>query len=163
MNIVATDIVYDIDSEDNVIDELALPSEMNIPFSVFVEGLDSVTDYISDETGFCICEFNLEDKSDTYVYVVDFLYVSDKSSLSANIPDTSGCQCIVESDIDLEEIPISKLKENYQIQEILEANDCESITLIREDNLNEISLLLNDIYYLVINKEDLDLDEEKEM
>lgn len=45
-----------------------------------------------------------------YYFLCKFMYVSDKSRFSANIPDECGHQCIIESDVNLDEIKISLLK-----------------------------------------------------
>lgn len=51
----AVDIEWDTDGEDE--EDLGLPSRVEIPF--FVED-DEIADYISDEYGYCVFGFNIE-------------------------------------------------------------------------------------------------------
>lgn len=53
----AIDIIWDIDDDENIIDELALPSEVEIPNGI---NEDDVADYLSDTYGFCVFEFNVK-------------------------------------------------------------------------------------------------------
>ena len=51
----AVDIDWDTDGEDE--EDLGLPSRVEIPF--FVED-DEIADYLSDEYGYCVFGFNIE-------------------------------------------------------------------------------------------------------
>ena len=51
----AVDIVWDTDGEDE--EDLGLPSRVEIPF--FVDD-DEIADYLSDEYGYCVFGFNIE-------------------------------------------------------------------------------------------------------
>lgn len=57
-----TDIMWDIDEEEygNVIDELCLPSEADIPNGISEE---DIADWLSDTFGFCVYEFDIVDKN----------------------------------------------------------------------------------------------------
>lgn len=54
----AVNIVWDVDEEiyGNMIDELALPSEVEVPDEVMK---DDVADYLAENYGFCVFEFSL--------------------------------------------------------------------------------------------------------
>ena len=49
------DIVWDTDGEDEK--DLGLPSRVEIPFFVYD---DEIADYLSDEYGYCVFGFNIE-------------------------------------------------------------------------------------------------------
>jgi hypothetical protein len=51
----AVDIVWDTDGEDE--EDLGLPSRVEIPF--FTDD-DEIADYLSDEYGYCVFGFNIE-------------------------------------------------------------------------------------------------------
>ena len=53
----AVDIVWDTDGEDE--EDLGLPSRVEIPF--FVDD-DEIADFLSDEYGYCVFGFNIEQK-----------------------------------------------------------------------------------------------------
>lgn len=89
-----------------------------------------------------------------YYFLCKFIYVSDRSRFSANIPDECGHQCIIESDVNLDEIKISLLKQYYEIQEQLENNDCEEI-ILEEITEEELNTEYYDLEVLTINKADL--------
>lgn len=89
-----------------------------------------------------------------YYFLCKFMYVSDRSRFSANIPDECGHQCIIESDANLDEIKVSLLKQHYEIQELLENYDCEDITLIKITK-EELNTEYYDLEVLTINKTDL--------
>lgn len=85
-----------------------------------------------------------------FYYLCKFLYVGDKSRNSANIPDEVGYMCIIESDYnDLDRMATYKLKENWEIQELLEEHDCETISL--EDITQEDLIEYSDLEHIVIN------------
>jgi hypothetical protein len=52
MKILAYDIVYDIDEEDGVVQDLPTSFEFDN-----VEDIDDIADMISDETGWCVMSF----------------------------------------------------------------------------------------------------------
>jgi len=52
MKILAYDIVYDIDEEDGVVEDLPTSFEFDN-----VEDIDDIADMISDRTGWCIISF----------------------------------------------------------------------------------------------------------
>lgn len=52
----ATNIQWDIDPEYK--NEVSLPSEIEIPDNITDE--DEISDYISNQTGYCHCGFTLE-------------------------------------------------------------------------------------------------------
>lgn len=52
----AINILWDVDDEE---DEISLPEEIDIPKDMTDE--DEISDYISDETGFCHYGFDLVD------------------------------------------------------------------------------------------------------
>ena len=74
-----------------------------------------------------------------YIFICEFLYVSDTSSHSANIPDETGYLCIIKSDCDLRTIKPAILKDYYEIKELLIDHDCEDIKLteINEETYKE--------------------------
>jgi hypothetical protein len=89
-----------------------------------------------------------------FYYLCKFLYVGDTSRHSANIPDEVGYMCIIESDYnDLDRIATYKLKEHWEIQELLEENDCETISL--EDITQEDLIEYSDLEHIVINQKDI--------
>lgn len=51
----ATEIEWDIDEDD---EPVTLPSEVEIPWEVFDDDID---DYLSDEYGFCVGDFEVEE------------------------------------------------------------------------------------------------------
>lgn len=89
-----------------------------------------------------------------YTFLCKLLYVGDRSSHSANIPDQVGHLCIIKSDIRLNEIPRYKIVAHYEINELLHEYDCESITLeeLSDEDIKEYSDV-KDI--LVINENDI--------
>lgn len=89
-----------------------------------------------------------------YYFLCEFLYVGDRSRFSANIPDERGYLCIIKSDVNLNEIKISLVKQHYEIQELLDNNDCEDINLV-EITKEELNTEYYDLEVLVINKSDL--------
>lgn len=89
-----------------------------------------------------------------YFYVCELLYVGDTSKHSANIPDQVGHICIIQSDIDLTEVKLSLIKDNYQIQEMLDEHDCEAIRL-EEIDFEEVKDDYSDEELIIINKKDL--------
>lgn len=91
-----------------------------------------------------------------FTYLCRFLYVSDNSSHSANIPDQVGYMILIESDsAELESIPKYKFIQNWEIQEYLKENDCESVSieLLSEDDIKEYSDIKEKI---ILNLKDLD-------
>ena len=65
-----------------------------------------------------------------YTYLCRLLYVGDKSSHSANIPDAVGHMILIKSDSnELETVPIYKFVKFWKINELLVQHDCESIFL----------------------------------
>ena len=56
----AVDIVWDTDGEDE--EDLGLPSRVEIPFFVDDDDDDEIADYLSDEYGYCVFGFNIEQK-----------------------------------------------------------------------------------------------------
>lgn len=62
----AINIIWDVDYKEDL--EL-LPTEMNIPDGMTNE--DEISDYLSDETGFCHCGFELIDMEDLSMYYYD--------------------------------------------------------------------------------------------
>lgn len=50
--IIATDIQWDTDEEDSN-EDIELPSEMEIPDHISITDAEDISDYLSDETGFC--------------------------------------------------------------------------------------------------------------
>lgn len=89
-----------------------------------------------------------------YYFLCKFLYVGDRSGFSANIPDEVGHLCIIKSDVNLNEIKISLVKQHYEIQELLDNNDCEDINLI-EITEEELNTEYYGLEVLIINKSDL--------
>ena len=90
-----------------------------------------------------------------YTYLCRFLYISDTSSHSANIPDEVGHICLIESDSnELEKLPKHKLNKYWKISELLEEHDCESVSLelLSDNDISEYS----DIDTMTINIKDLD-------
>ena len=91
-----------------------------------------------------------------FTYLCRFLYTDDTSSHSANIPDQIGYMILVESDSsELESLPKYKFTQNYIIQEYLEQNDCEdvSIELLSDDDIKAYSDIKEKI---VLKLKDLD-------
>ena len=87
-----------------------------------------------------------------YYYLCKLMYVGDRSSHSANIPDQCAEQVILQSDINLEDIPIYKIKDYYDIKELLEQNDCETIQIepltIEEYTDEHNGYLGMDVYFI---------------
>lgn len=82
-------------------------------------------------------------------YTCQFLYAVDN-----NIPDQVGHLCIIQSDINLLDIKSSQLKEQWQIKELLDENDCEDIRL-EEVTIDDVKDDYYDVEVIVINKKDL--------
>ena len=91
-----------------------------------------------------------------FTYLCRFLYVGDNSRHSANIPDQVGYMILIESDSDkLELISTYKFIKNWKIQEYLEENNCESVSieLLSENDIKEYSDIKEKI---TLNLKDLD-------
>ena len=91
-----------------------------------------------------------------FTYLCRFLYVEDNSRYSANIPDQVGYMILIESDSDkLELVSTYKFIKNWKIQEYLEENNCESVSieLLSEDDIKEYSDIKEKI---TLNLKDLD-------
>ena len=112
-------------------------------YSIFASSLDGtdigvrLEQYLAAEGGgkdgwkvdYC---YILKEDSDVeykWTYLCKFLYCGDKSDHSANIPDQVGEMCIIKSTDNLLDLEIYKVKDHYLIQEMLEQNDCETISL----------------------------------
>lgn len=52
----AVDIRWDIDEDD---EQVALPTEVEIPWDIYD---DDIADYLSDEYGFCVSDYNVEEE-----------------------------------------------------------------------------------------------------
>lgn len=52
----ATNIIWDTDGDDKII----LPDEVEIPDDVTPDDYDSIADYLSDLTGFCVVNFSVD-------------------------------------------------------------------------------------------------------
>lgn len=126
MKIVATCIKWDTDGDKKLKKEL--PKEIEITSSVYNDGIDAISDYISDKTGFCHEGFVIENVDDTKLYLVNFKYISDTSPHSCNIPDEICGQCILEVEGTLENINEYKLKSLYEVQELYDEFDADGIS-----------------------------------
>ena len=89
-----------------------------------------------------------------HFYVCSFLYVGDRSSHSANIPDQVGHICIIQSDMELKAIKLSEIKNYYRIQELLEENDCEDIKL-DEIDFEDVKDDYSEEEVIIFNRKDL--------
>ena len=87
-------------------------------------------------------------------YTCELLYISDTSSHSANIPDTVGYTCIIQSDTDLEKVNPWLIKEIDEIKELLDEYDCEDIRL-EEIDFEDAKDDYADEELIVINENDL--------
>lgn len=87
-------------------------------------------------------------------YLCRFMYASDRSKFSANIPDQCGHQCIIKSDVNLNEVKVSQLKQYYEIKELLENNDCEDI-ILEELTEEDVKTEYYNLEIISINKADL--------
>lgn len=138
MQIVATCIQWDTDGDEELKEEL--PKEIKISPNVYNNGIEAISDYISNETGFCHEGFVVENVDDTKLYLVNFKYISDTSTHSCNIPDEICGQCILEVEGTLGNIEEYKLKSLYEVQELYDSFDADGISfeeLSIEDYLNE--------------------------
>ena len=90
-------------------------------------------------------------------FLVEFLYVSDKSSHSANIPDSVGHKCLVDSDIDLSEISVGLLREVGEIRRRLEEYDCEDlrVTELEDDELEDVNKSIKEQDKFTVLRKDL--------
>ena len=158
MKIYATNIMWDVD--DNM--DGILPTEVEIPFDLIDNyGVESIADWLSEKYEMCHQGFNLVDKDNTFLYLVDFKYIGDTSSFSANIPDQIGFQCLLESEVELKDIPIYKIKEDYRIQEYMDQNDCETISLTEITSLEEYFDLMSELEYIYFQKSDIEFEQEE--
>jgi hypothetical protein len=65
------------------------------------------------------------------IYSVDLLYYTDE-----NVPEC-GTKIFISTTSDLTKIPKDVLKEDVDVQEALDVNDCESIGNVEETSLEE--------------------------
>lgn len=150
MKLIAKNIKWDID-KDYLRD---LPKEMEIP--VGMRDIEEISDYLSDETGYCHEGFDLDNMSNTNLYLIDFKYISDTSSHSSNIPDEICYQCLLESDADISEADTYKVRQDYRIDEMFDNEDANGIT-ITKITLDELVSEYYDIEeFIYISKEDLE-------
>ena len=115
MKIFASNIKWDIDGDAAVFEQL--PQEIEIPDNVYKAGEDAISDYISNETGFCHGGFELNFEKDTKLYLVNFLCISDCSTHSCNIPDAIIGQCIIETTGVLSDLTHAQMKQ-LQLEQI---------------------------------------------
>jgi len=87
-------------------------------------------------------------------YICKFLYISNKSSHSANVPDDIRHICIIQSDIDLKNVKLYQIKKYYRIEELLDENDCDDISL-EEIDFESVKDDYSDDELIIINKENL--------
>lgn len=116
MKIFASNIKWDTDGDVTVFKQL--PQEIEIPENVYKEDDDdAISDYISNETGFCHGGFELNFEKDTKLYLVSFLCISDCSAHSCNIPDAIIGQCIIETTGVLSDLTHAQMKQ-LQLEQI---------------------------------------------
>jgi hypothetical protein len=74
---IASNIEWEVDNED-IIDELELPDEVEIPNEIHE---DDITDYLSDEYGFLVRSYDLEDFLEC-PYCLGTMIVDSKNGLN---------------------------------------------------------------------------------
>lgn len=65
------------------------------------------------------------------IYSVDLLYYTEE-----NVPEC-GAKIFISTTVDLTKVPKDVLKEDVDVQEAMNANDCESIGTVEEISLEE--------------------------
>lgn len=159
MKVFATNILWDIDNIDLEETPMDLPDKVEIPID-FIEkyGSDAIADYLSDKYNYCVYSFSLENEDNTFLYLVYFQYANDDSTWE------TGHEGLIESEIDLYDIPKNMIREDYRIKEILEKEGCTDIVLNRISSLDGYCNMLSyleDVIYL--SEEDFkEIEEEKE-